>query len=153
MPDTVFRDSSGPESNHVFASFSRKTADEPTGIAPWRTLLCFREVRSFSLLVSDVLVMPYSSGVTIRDGAAGKPIVATGVPSVLEILRPGENSVVAHPDDAEEFLRALRLVLSDSGLCARISQRAGLDVAEYTWKKRVEKRIEGLGSSLGEFLV
>ena len=50
--------------------------------------------------------MPYSSGVTIRDGteageftsplklfeymAVGKPIVATGVPSVLEILMPGE---------------------------------------------------------------
>ena len=68
MPDTVFKDSSDPESNHVFASFSRKTADEPTGIAPWRTLLCFREVRSFSFLASDVLVMPYSSGVTIRDG-------------------------------------------------------------------------------------
>ena len=73
-----------------------------------------REVPSY-LLASDVLVMPYSSKVTIRDGteagkftsplklfeymAAGKPIVATGVPSVLEILRPGQNSVVTPPDN------------------------------------------------------
>ena len=106
MPDTVFRDSLDPERKRVLVRLSCKTADEPTGIAPWRTLLCFREVRSASLLASDVLIMPYSSGVTIRDGteageftsplklfeymAAGKPIVATGVPSVLEILRPGE---------------------------------------------------------------
>ena len=66
-----------------------------------------REVSAY-LRASDVLVMPYSSGVTIRDGteageftftlklfeymAAGKPIVATSVPSVFEILRSGENS-------------------------------------------------------------
>ena len=71
MPDTVFRDSSGLESKRAPAGLSRKTVDEPTGIAPWRTLLCFREVRSSSLLASDVLVMPYSSGVTIRDRGRG----------------------------------------------------------------------------------
>ena len=76
-----------------------------------------REVSAY-LLASDVLVMPYSSGVTIRDGteageftsplklfeymAAGKPIVATGVPSALEILRPGENFLVVPPDDANK---------------------------------------------------
>ena len=119
-----------------------------------------REVSAY-LLASDVLVMPYSSGVTIRDGteageftsplklfeymAAGKPIVATGVPSVLEILRPGKNSLVAPPDDAEKFIRALGLALGDSGLCARISQRARSDAAEYTWEKRVSKIIDGVG--------
>ena len=119
-----------------------------------------RKVSSY-LLASDVLVMPYSSGVTIRDGteageftsplklfeymAAGKPIVATGVPSVLEILTPGENSVVTHPDDAEEFIETLGLVLGDSELCARISQCARLDAAEYTWEKKVERIIDGVG--------
>ena len=52
--------------------------------------------------------------------AAGKPIVAAGVPSVLEILNPWENSVVVPPDDPEEFLRVLRLVLGEPELCARI---------------------------------
>ena len=119
-----------------------------------------REVSSY-LLASDVLVMPYSSGVTIRDGteageftsplklfeymAAGKPIVATGVPSVLEILRPGKNSVVTPPDDEEEFVRALGSVLGNPGLCARLSERARSDAAGYTWKKRVERIIEGAG--------
>ena len=119
------------------------------------------------LPASDFLVMPYSSRVTIRDGteagkftsplklfeymAAGKPIVATGVPSVLEILRPGENSVVTPSDNAGEFIRALGLVLSDSELCARISESARSDAAEYTWEKRVERIIEmaGVMSSCG----
>lgn len=117
------------------------------------------EVASY-LIASDILVMPYSSRVTIRDGteagkftsplklfeymAAGKPIVATGVPSVLEILRPGENSVVTPPDNAEAFIRALGLVLADSELCARISEGARSDAAEYTWEKRVERIIGSL---------
>ena len=118
-----------------------------------------REVSSY-LLASDVLVMPYSSRVTIRDGteageftsplklfeymAAGKPIVATGVPSVLEILRPGENSVVTTPDDEEEFIQVLGCVLGDPELCARISEGARSDATEYTWEKRVEKIIDGV---------
>ena len=123
-----------------------------------------QEVASY-LLASDILVMPYSSRVTIRDGteagkftsplklfeymAAGKPIVATGVPSVLEILRPGENSVVTSPDNAVEFIRAFELVLADPELCARISEGARSDAAEYTWEKRVESIISGAcGSSV-----
>ena len=126
-------------------------------------LVAQREVSAY-FLASDVLVMPYSSGVTIRDGTeageftsplklfeymvAGKPIVATGVPSVLEILRPGENSVVTPPDDAEEFIEALGLVLGDSELCARISQCARSDATEYTWEKRVGRIIDGVGESV-----
>ena len=118
MPDTVFRDSSVPESKRALVRLSREVADEPAGGALWRTLLSFREVRSSTLLVSGVLVMPYSSGVTIRDGTeaggftsplklfeymtAGKPIVAIGVPPVLKVLRPGENSLVVPPDDASK---------------------------------------------------
>ena len=119
---------------------------------------------SFCFLVSNVLVMPYSSGVTIRDGteagkftsplklfeymAAAKPIVATGVPSVLEILRPGENSVVTPPDDEGEFLRALALVLSDSELCERISLGACSDATEYTWERKVSRIIDEVGVSV-----
>ena len=77
--------------------------------------------------------------------AAGKPIVATAVPSVLEILRPEGNSVVVPLDDAEEFLRVLVLVLGDPGLCARVSEQARADAAEYTWERRVERIIEGVG--------
>ncbi len=95
-----------------------------------------REVSAY-LLASDILVMPYSSWVTRRDGTeageftsplklfeymtAGKPIVATGVPSVLEILWPGENLVVTPPDDAEGFIEALGLPLGDLGALGGIS--------------------------------
>ena len=51
MPDTVFRGLLDSERNHALVRLSYETADEPTGIAPWRTLLCSWEVRSLSLLL------------------------------------------------------------------------------------------------------
>ena len=66
------------------------------------------EVSSY-LLSSNILVLPYSSDVTIEGGtesgkftiplkifeymAAGKPILATKIPSVMEVLDPKRNSV------------------------------------------------------------
>ena len=155
MPEIEFLIVGGRErDNALWREMARQE-----GVANFRMegFVAQREVLAY-LLASDVLVMLYSSGVTIRDGteageftsplklfedmAAGKPIVATGIPSVLEILRPGENSVVTPPDDEEEFIRALGLVLRDSELCVRISERACSDAAGYTWEKRVEKIIE-----------
>ena len=157
MPEVEFLVVGGRErDNALWREMARQS-----GAANFRMegFVAQREVSSY-LLASDVLVMPYSSGVTIRDGteageftsplklfeymAAGKPIVATGVPSVLEILKSGENSVVVPPDDGEEFLRALGLVLGDLGPCARLADRARSDAAEYTWEKRVEKIIDGV---------
>ena len=158
MPEVEFLIVGGRErDNALWREMARQSG---AGNFRMKGFVLQREVSAY-LLASDILVMPYSSGVTIRDGteageftsplklfeymAAGKPIVATGVPSVLEILAPGENSVVTSPDDAEEFIQALGLVLGDSELRARISEGARSDAAEYTWEKRVEKIIDGVG--------
>ena len=160
MPDVEFVIVGGREWDNLFW---REMARE-AGARNFRMegFVSQRKVSTY-LGASDVLVMPYSSGMTIEDGteageftsplklfeymAAGKPIVATGVPSVLEILRSGENSIVAPPDDEEKFFEVLGLVLGDSELCARISEGARSDAGEYTWEKRVEKIIERVGVS------
>ena len=162
MPEVEFLIVGGRERDN--ALWREMARQERAGNFRMEGFVAQREVAAY-LLASDVLVMPYSSGVTIRDGteageftsplklfeymAAGKPIVATGVPSVLEILRPGENSVVTPPDDEEEFVRALRLVLGDSEFCARISDAARSDAAGYTWESRVERIVGGVGMGGG----
>lgn len=158
MPNVLFLVVGGREWDNLF--WREMAREAGTGNFRMEGFVAQREVPAY-LQASDVLVMPYSSGMTIEDGteageftspiklfeymAAAKPIVATGVPSVLEILRPGENSVVAPPDDEEEFFRMLCLVLEDLPLCERISQGARSDAAEYTWEKRVRKIIDGMG--------
>ena len=117
------------------------------------------------LLASDILVLPYSSSMTIEGGtkageftsplkifeymAAGKPIVATEIPSVLEILESGRNSVIVPPDDPGEFFDAVSSLIDDPDTRARISRNALSDVQQYTWKKRVEKIMTGLGIASG----
>jgi glycosyltransferase involved in cell wall biosynthesis len=107
------------------------------------------------LAAADVLVMPYTSAMTIRGGtvatdftspiklfeymASGRPIVATSLPSVNELLRDGENAVVVPPDSADALYEGLSRVLKDSALADRIASGALADVRGYTWEERVKK--------------
>ena len=125
-----------------------------TGLVPQN------EVSSY-LLASDILVLPYSSDVTIEGGtesgkftsplkifeymAAGKPILATKIPSVMEVLEPERNSVAVPPDDSEAFFNALSSLMSDAQLRARISRNALRDAREHTWEKRVKRIMSSLG--------
>lgn len=107
------------------------------------------------LAAADVLVMPYTTAMTIKGGtvatdftspiklfeymASGRPIVATSLPSVNELLRDGENAVVVPPDSADALYEGLSRVLRDSALAGRIASGALADVRGYTWEERVKK--------------
>jgi len=107
------------------------------------------------LAAADLLVMPYTSSMTIRGGtraqdftspiklfeymASGRPIVATSIPSVTEILEDGVNAVLVPPDSAEALRSGINRALGDPGLAERISRRAALDVRSYTWEERAKK--------------
>ena len=107
------------------------------------------------LAASDVLVMPYTSRMTIRGGtnardftspiklfeymASGRPIVATSLPSICEILEDGVNAVLVAPDSELSISEGIKKVLGDPGLASRISERAASDVRGYTWEARAKK--------------
>ncbi|MCL4243549.1 MAG: glycosyltransferase family 4 protein [Candidatus Dadabacteria bacterium] len=107
------------------------------------------------LAAADILVMPYTSAMTIRGGtvatdftspiklfeymASGRPIVATSLPSVLELLRDGENAVLVAPDSEDALYEGVSRVLRDGDLAARVASGALADVRGYTWEERVKK--------------
>lgn len=101
----------------------------------------------------DVLVLPntatrissaYTSPLKLFEYmAAGKPIVAADLPSVREILRADESAVLAAPGDPDAFAAAIRRVVDDRALAAKLAARALEDVQDYTWDRRAE-RIEAL---------
>jgi glycosyltransferase involved in cell wall biosynthesis len=71
--------------------------------------------------------------------ASGRPIVATSLPSVRELLRDGENAVLVPPDSEDALYGGISLVLRDRELAARISSGALSEVRGYTWEERVKK--------------
>ncbi|MGE5358207.1 MAG: glycosyltransferase family 4 protein [Bacteroidales bacterium] len=97
----------------------------------------------------DVLVLPntathvssrYTSPLKLFEYmAAGRPIVASDLPSLREVLRDGENALLAPPGDALQLAAALRRVLGDSALAARLAATAWHDVHAYRWERRAER--------------
>ncbi len=107
------------------------------------------------LVASDVLVMPYTSQMTIRGGtlardftspiklfeymASGRPVVATSIPSVCEILEDGVNALLVPPDSPGALAAGIKRTLDDPALAKTLSERASADVLGYTWEARAKK--------------
>jgi glycosyltransferase involved in cell wall biosynthesis len=75
--------------------------------------------------------------------AAERPIVASDLPALREILRDGENALLVAPGDPAALAGAIRRLLEDPALGARLAAAARADVAEYGWDRRAA-RLEAL---------
>ncbi len=67
--------------------------------------------------------------------AARRPIVASDLPSLREVLNDA-NALLVTPDDASALADGVKQVLGDPALAERISQTAFRDAHHYTWEKR-----------------
>jgi glycosyltransferase involved in cell wall biosynthesis len=71
--------------------------------------------------------------------AAGRPIVASDLPSSREVLRDGESALLVPPGDAPALAAALQRVLSDRGLAAQLAGAAWDEAPQYSWDARARK--------------
>jgi glycosyltransferase involved in cell wall biosynthesis len=87
---------------------------------------------------ADVVVLPYdsreqvTSGVLIEAVAAGVPVVATAFPHAVELLTGGPGLVVPHQDPAA-LAAAIRRILTEPGLAARLAGRVRPLAADLRW--------------------
>ena len=111
------------------------------------------------LFAADALVIPYTSEMTIQGGtnatgftsplklfefmASRRPIVATNLPTVSEILHDNINAVVVDPDSVDSLYQGIKGVLEDEALGTKIAVQAAADVERYTWEERVKKILNG----------
>lgn len=72
--------------------------------------------------------------------ASGTPIVASDLPSIREFLDE-ESTVFVEADNPKDLESGIEAVLRDSILACRISERARVVSAAYTWEMRAEKII------------
>jgi glycosyltransferase involved in cell wall biosynthesis len=104
---------------------------------------------------ADVFVIPLLDSTTARlftsplklfeAMASGRPVVASDLPSIREILKHEENALLVPPGDAHALAGAIERLVRDRELSRRLASRAFEDVKAYSWDRRA--------AALEEFLV
>jgi glycosyltransferase involved in cell wall biosynthesis len=102
---------------------------------------------------ADVLALPntpgrvsaaYTSPLKLFEYmASGRPIVASDLPALREVLRPDANAVLVEAGDASALAAGLARVLADAALAGRLAAQAREDVRAWSWDRRAE-RVESL---------
>jgi glycosyltransferase involved in cell wall biosynthesis len=111
-------------------------------------------------LSADIFVIPLLESATSRHFtsplklfeamAAGRPIVASDLPSIGEVLTNEVNALLVPPNDPKALAAAIRRLSTDRELRARLARQAGNDVQKYSWDERGRKIAELIGQTMGE---
>jgi glycosyltransferase involved in cell wall biosynthesis len=100
------------------------------------------------LKAADVLVIPNSGKYEISRSftsplklfeymASGRPIVASDLPSIREILNE-DNANFSLPDDPPSLANGIEGILADKNRSDALAKRAREDVEMYSWQKRAQ---------------
>jgi glycosyltransferase involved in cell wall biosynthesis len=106
------------------------------------------------LAAADILVMPstedlqyaaFTSPLKLFEYmASGRPLVASGLGSVREVLEHERNALLFPPGDAAALAAAIRRLHGDPALARRLADQAQIDVEQYSWVRRAERILERL---------
>ena len=74
--------------------------------------------------------------------AAGRPIVASDLPSSREFLRHGENAWLVAPDDPAALAAGITRLLDDEKTSERIARAAFEDAVAFSWDARARRLLD-----------
>lgn len=119
---------------------------------------CPHQEMRFYLRAANVLLLPNSAnssnprflGYSVYDTspiklfeymASGRPIVASDLPSIREVLCE-RNAVLVDPDSADLLADGIMRILKNDGLRVELAVQARVEAQAFTWRKRADKIIE-----------
>ena len=109
----------------------------------------------FHLAAADIVALPnsareeisarYTSPLKLFEAlASGRPVLASDLSSLREVLRHDQNAWLVAPDDVEALAAGLRALLADRVRAARLAATARTEARRYDWSER--------GRSVARFL-
>lgn len=133
----------GDPENPASVPESRLAAWAEEGVIEWWGR---REDMPQVFAASHIVCLPsYREGlsVTLMEGAASaRPLVAADVPGCRDIVRHEETGLLVPPRDGRALAAALRRLIEDAGLRARLGRNArGLAIAEFAEQKAVRRML------------
>jgi len=104
---------------------------------------------------SELVLLPYQPDLIHADGispmklfeamAAGRPIIASDLAPIREILRHGDNALLVNPTDPLAWEHAVRCLQQDPGLALQLAAQARRDVSAYSWTRRAAGIAQAVG--------
>jgi glycosyltransferase involved in cell wall biosynthesis len=118
------------------------------------------DILSQYVFAADVLLIPPSLQPLARYGstvlplklffymASGRPILAGNTPDVRELLRHDENAYLCQPDSPPALVAALRRMMAEPDLSARLATTALTESQALTWDARANRIIAAVAERL-----
>lgn len=112
------------------------------------------------LRAADVLLMPYADQVAVEGGgntaswaspmkmfeymAAERPILASTLPVLQEVLVDGEDALLLRHQDPDSWSDTLSRVARDPSLAQHLASNARRKVMEFTWERRASSIVTAI---------
>lgn len=130
----------GPDRGRLAAEANRM------GVAERVVFAGYREDARDIIGAADVVVIPSRSeglpGAALEALAAGRPLIATAVRGLRELLTDEVDALLVPPDDPSALAAALRRVLTEPGLGARLGRSGQRLAARYPVEAMVRGYLE-----------
>lgn len=104
---------------------------------------------------SDIVLLPYQPELLHADGisplklfeamAAGRPIIASDLPSIREVLKHEETALLVTPSDADAWCQAVSRLWRDPVLASKLANNARKEAKRYSWAKRANGILAAIG--------
>jgi len=128
------------------SDFDNPTAVQISQLKKWHTSgivewwgYCDDMVRVFEQ--SNIVCLPSTYGegvpkVLIEAASCGRPIVTTDMPGCREIVRHNENGLLVTPRDSKSLANALKILVNDAELRAKMGAR-GREIVEAEFSEEI----------------
>ena len=104
---------------------------------------------------SEIVLVPYQPGLKqvgsmsplklFEALASGRPIIASDLPTIREVVRNEHDALLVPPDEPRAWLEAVERLRADPELAARIAASARETARNYSW----EARAAGIARAIG----